>query len=205
MWYNKITNSNGGIILMTNAKNAPNAAANRFSARDLAFMSLMSVIIAVCAWITVPAAVPFTFQTFGIFLTLCLLGGKKGLLSITVYILLGLIGLPVFSGFKGGAGVLFGATGGYIIGFLLIGITFLIITKLFGEKIVPAIAALVIGDILCFAFGTIWYITVYNQKNEAIGLMTALGWCVFPFIIPDCIKLICAVFISKKIKSLIKI
>lgn len=190
---------------MTNAKNAPNAAANRFSARDLAFMSLMSVIIAVCAWITVPAAVPFTFQTFGIFLTLCLLGGKKGLLSITVYILLGLIGLPVFSGFKGGAGVLFGATGGYIIGFLLIGITFLIITKLFGEKIIPAIAALVIGDILCFAFGTIWYITVYNQKNEAIGLMTALGWCVFPFIIPDCIKLICAVFISKKIKSLIKI
>lgn len=189
---------------MTNAKNAPNAAANRFSARDLAFMSLMSVIIAVCAWITVPAAVPFTLQIFGIFLTLCLLGGKKGLLSITVYIMLGLIGLPVFSGFKGGAGVLFGPTGGYIIGFLLIGLAFIIITKLFGEKIIPMITALVIGDILCFAFGTIWFMIVYSQKNEAVGLMTALGWCIFPFVIPDCIKLICAVLIGRKIKSLIK-
>ena len=83
-----------------------------------AFTALTAAIIAVCAWITVPGPVPFTMQTFGVFLALRLLGGKRGSISVALYILLGAAGLPVFSGFKAGIGVLIGPTGGYILGFI---------------------------------------------------------------------------------------
>lgn len=80
-----------------------------------------AVIIALCAWISIPAAVPFTLQTFGIFLVLAVLGARQGSAAVIVYILLGLVGLPVFAGFSGGPGALLGPTGGYIVGFALIG------------------------------------------------------------------------------------
>ena len=94
---------------------------NRLSVRDMAFIAAMSAVIAVCAWITIPLAVPFTLQIFGVFMALRLLGGKKGTLSILVYIALGAVGLPVFSGFQGGIGVLAGPTGGDIAGVPLMG------------------------------------------------------------------------------------
>ena len=97
---------------------------NRFRVVDLTYMAVCAALIAICAWITVPAAVPFTLQTFAIFFVLSLLGGKRGTIAILVYILLGAVGLPVFSGFNGGLGALLGTTGGYIFGFLFIGLIF---------------------------------------------------------------------------------
>lgn len=89
------------------------------SIRDICFISIFTAIIAVCAQIniTMPAGVPFTMQTFAIPLAGVILGAKRGTLSVVVYILLGIIGVPVFTGFRGGFAVLFGATGGYIITF----------------------------------------------------------------------------------------
>ena len=88
-------------------------------ALDLAYIALMAALIALCAWISVPLGpVPFTMQTFGIFAALGLLGGRRGTLAFLSYLLLGIVGLPVFSGFSAGAGVLFGATGGYLLGAL---------------------------------------------------------------------------------------
>ena len=88
-------------------------------ALDLAYIALMAALIALCAWISVPLGpVPFTMQTFGIFAALGLLGGRRGTLAFLIYLLLGIVGLPVFSGFSAGAGVLFGATGGYLLGYL---------------------------------------------------------------------------------------
>lgn len=82
-------------------------------ALDLAYIALMAALIALCAWISVPLGpVPFTMQTFGIFAALGLLGGRRGTLAFLIYLLLGIVGLPVFSGFSAGAGVLFGATSG---------------------------------------------------------------------------------------------
>lgn len=79
-------------------------------ALDLAYIALMAALIALCAWISVPLGpVPFTMQTFGIFAALGLLGGRRGTLAFLIYLLLGIVGLPVFSGFSAGAGVLFGA------------------------------------------------------------------------------------------------
>ncbi|MBQ1422124.1 MAG: biotin transporter BioY, partial [Firmicutes bacterium] len=93
-------------------------ASNRLDTGDLALVALFAAVMAVCSWITVPAAVPFTLQTMGVFLAVGLLGGKRGTISVLVYLFLGAIGLPVFSGFAGGLGYMMGATGGYIIGFL---------------------------------------------------------------------------------------
>ena len=61
------------------------------------------------------------------------------------------------------------------------------------------IAALALGLIVCYAFGTAWFMLVYTRKVETIGLATALGWCVFPFILPDCVKLALAILIAKRL------
>ena len=81
-------------------------------AYDLVLIALFAALMALCAWVTVPYAVPFTMQTFGVFLALLLLGGKRGTICMAVYLLLGAVGLPVFSGFRGGVGALVGSTGG---------------------------------------------------------------------------------------------
>ncbi len=82
------------------------------SARNAALIAMMAVILCVCSWLTVPFTVPFTMQTFAVYCAFLILGGKRGLLAIGLYILLGLVGLPVFSGFRGGPGHLLGLTGG---------------------------------------------------------------------------------------------
>ena len=86
---------------------------------DMVYIAVFAVVMAICSWISIPATVPFTLQTFGVFLAVGVLGGKRGTLSILVYILLGAVGVPVFAGFSGGIGSLFGNAGGYIIGFLV--------------------------------------------------------------------------------------
>ena len=83
-------------------------------------IALCAALLAPCAWLSVPTQPPFTMQTFGVFLTLLLLGAKDGAIAIGLYILLGAMGAPVFSGFNGGMGALLGPTGGYIAGFLLL-------------------------------------------------------------------------------------
>ena len=93
-------------------------AATRSKTYDIVYIAVFAVIMAICSWISIPAAVPFTLQTFGVFIAVGILGGKRGTLSVLVFILLGAIGVPVFAGFSGGIGVLAGTTGGYIIGFL---------------------------------------------------------------------------------------
>ena len=93
-------------------------AATRSKTYDIVYIAVFAVIMAICSWISIPTAVPFTLQTFGVFVAVGVLGGKRGTLSILVFILLGAIGVPVFAGFSGGIGVLAGTTGGYIIGFL---------------------------------------------------------------------------------------
>ena len=83
-------------------------------------IALCAALLAPCAWLSIPTQPPFTMQTFGVFLTLLLLGARDGVIAIALYILLGAMGAPVFSGFNGGMGALMGPTGGYIVGFLLI-------------------------------------------------------------------------------------
>ena len=92
----------------------------RIKTLNLVYIALFAVLIAICSWLAIPTIVPITLQTLAVYLTVSLLGWKRGLAAICVYILLGLVGVPVFSGFRAGMGVLSGPTGGYIIGLSLI-------------------------------------------------------------------------------------
>lgn len=170
---------------------------------DLAYIAVGAALIAICSWISIPLTVPFTLQTFAVFFILAALGGKRGTFSILVYILLGAIGVPVFAGFSSGIGVLLGNTGGYILGFLLSGIVYLVLTKLFGERLPVQIIALVLGLALCYAFGTAWFMVVYTKANGAVGLGTVLSWCVFPFILPDLVKLALALTIARRVQPML--
>ena len=175
--------------------------------KDMTFTAIMTVLIAVCSWISLPIGnVPFTLQTFGVFCAVLLLGGKRGFFAVTVYILLGAVGVPVFAGFTGGIGILTGTTGGYIVGFLLLaGVYWLAEVMLEDKLILPVqVTALIFGTLLCYAFGTAWFIKVYSAQG-AIDLKTALSWCVIPFIIPDCAKLALAAVISNRLKKNVRI
>lgn len=171
---------------------------------DAVVIALFAALTAVCAWITIPSVIPFTLQTFGIFLCLGLLGGRRGTVSVLIYILLGLVGLPVFSGFKGGIAAIVGPTGGYIIGFVCSALVYWLITKLTNEKLYMQAVSFIIGLAVCYAFGTVWFVEVYSAKVEPIGYAAALSMCVLPFIIPDLIKIGFALLLIRLVKPKIK-
>ena len=171
----------------------------RFTTKDIAYIGLFVAVIAVCSWISIPTAVPFTMQTFSIFVTIGLLGMYRGTIAILAYILLGAIGVPVFAGFTGGMGALLGNTGGYIIGFIASGILAGLIIKQFGRKPVVMFLGMAAGLVACYAFGTAWFMYFYTRTAGAIGIMTALSWCVIPFIIPDLVKITLAIIITKRV------
>ena len=177
------------------------APAARLRTVDLAYVALFAVLIAVCAWISIPATIPFTLQTFGIFAALTILGGRRGTYATVVYLLLGAVGLPVFSGFQAGTGTLLGATGGFILGFAAQALVYWLITAHLGTSVPAMAAAGVISLAVCYAFGTIWFLTVYAQSTGPVSLGTALGWCVIPFILPDLGKLALAIALSLRLKK----
>ncbi len=171
----------------------------KFRTVELAYIALGAALIAVCAWITIPFTVPFTMQLFAVFFVLTVLGGRNGTIAIAVYLLLGSIGIPVFSGFKGGFGVLIGMTGGYLVGMLLIGLVYWLMTKLLKPSVWTELIAFAIGLILCYAFGTLWFSTLNGEKS----FYASLAVCVVPFILPDVLKLALAYFVGRKLRPLI--
>lgn len=172
--------------------------------KDILFISLSVAIIAICSWISVPFTVPVTLQTFAIFTIVGLLGMKRGTIAVLVYILLGAIGLPVFAGFTGGFGILLGSTGGYIIGFAFSAIVVGYITKVFGRRRLVLVISMIAGLLVCYLFGTIWFMYVYTKKTGPVGLAAVLSWCVIPFIIPDTVKIALAVFVVNRVSKHVK-
>lgn len=151
--------------------------------------SLFASLTAICAWVSVPVAdIAFTLQTFGVLLTLGVLGGKWGSVSIMIYLLLGAVGLPVFSGFQGGIGVLLGVTGGYIWGFLFSGLAYWALERM--GKLPAMVAALAV----CYLCGCAWFF-LYSGGGWVFILMK----CVVPYLIPDGVKLGLALNLSKRI------
>lgn len=170
---------------------------------DMAYISLFTVLIIICSWISIPTAIPFTMQTFGVFAAIMILGGKRGTLSILVYILLGAVGMPVFSGFKGGVGALLGTTGGFVFGFLFSALFMWAMESMFRKKKSVFFFSILVSLILCYAIGTLWFMKIYGREAGSIGIGAVLSWCVIPFIIPDLIKIGLAYALSKKIKKYI--
>lgn len=166
--------------------------------RVLSRCALFAALMCLCAWISLPLGdTAITLQTFALFLSLELLGGKYGSLVCMLYLLLGAIGLPVFSGFRGGFGMLLGTTGGYLWGFLACALLYWLITGLLGNRF--HLLGCLAGLVLCYALGTLWFYWVYLRAGSAVGIGFVLLKCVVPFVIPDLLKLFLALALAKKL------
>lgn len=160
--------------------------------RDMVRCAACAALMAVCAWLWVPLGeIAVTMQTFAVFFTLGILGGGKGTVACAAYLLLGAVGLPVFAGFQGGVGVLLGPTGGYLWGFLGAALLYRLL-----ERRLPRFPLMILGMILCYFCGTVWFLTVYTQA----GLWAVLLKCVVPYIIPDAVKLTLAWRLSRRLE-----
>ena len=179
-------------------------AKKRVSVYDLVMVALFAALIVVCAWVTIPGSVPFTLQTMGVFLAVGLLGGKRGTAAVLVYILLGAVGMPVFSGFSGGVGRLLGTTGGYIIGFLVAALAMWALEAIFGRAKWVLPVSMLLGLLLCYAFGTVWFLVLYTKTKGAISVVSVLSMCVIPFILPDLMKIALALLLTNRLGRFIR-
>ena len=169
--------------------------------RDVALVGLFAALTVICAWISVPLGpVPVTLQTFAVFLAAALLGPRRGTLAVGVYILLGVVGLPVFSGFKGLNHVTFG----YVLGFLPLGLLTAAAEKLFPGRKLALPMGMALGLLVCYLIGTVWFWYVMHFRGTEYGFGKILSLCVVPFLVPDLFKLGLAYFLSKKLAKYIK-
>ena len=169
--------------------------------RDVALVGLFAALIVICSWIAVPLGpVPVTLQTFAVFLAAALLGSKRGTLAVGVYILLGVVGLPVFSAFKS----LNPLTFGYVLGFLPLGMLTAAAEKLFPGKKLALPLGMGLGLLACYLIGTVWFWYVMRFRGTAYGFGKILGLCVTPFLLPDLVKMGLACFLAGKLKRYVK-
>ena len=157
----------------------------------------MAAIICVIGPISIPIGpIPVSFTSFAIFLAIYLLGVKGGTLSYLLYLIIGLIGLPVFSGFQGGVGKVLGPTGGYLIGFIFMALIGGLFISKFYDKIYMHIIGMVIGTLICYLFGSLWL-----SYQAGLSFIGALSIGVIPFIVTDIIKIIMVGIIGPKIRK----
>ena len=173
------------------------------STADMAVIALSTAMITVCAWISIPTVVPFTLQTFAMFMAGGLLGAKKGTLSVIVYLAIGLAGLPVFAQFSGGPGVLFGITGGYMIGFVFTALTVGLMCDKLGRKLWALAVSMVLGLAVCYIFGTAWYLAVvYGTEINIEKILSAISLCIVPYLPFDALKIALAAILVNRIAPL---
>lgn len=170
--------------------------------RDIAYIAVFTALIAVGAWIAIPTPVriDFTLQTLGVFLAVGVLGGRRGTLAVAAYLLLGAVGAPVFSGFSGGLSALVSPSGGYLVGFFFSALLMWGMEKALGTKTWMLALSMVLGLLVCYAFGTAWFMVVYPMGGEGVSLWTALGWCVIPYIPFDAIKIALAMALTAMLR-----
>ena len=178
---------------------------SKLSVRDMAYIALFAVMMAVCSWISIPYVVPFTLQTFAVFLAVEVLGGRRGTVAVLVYLLMGAVGLPVFTGFSGGIGHLLGSTGGYIVGFVFTALVMWGMERIPGNRTVVLTISMVLGLLVCYAFGTAWFVMVYARTTGPVGVWTAVGWCVAPYVVPDLVKLALALVLRRRLRRAIRL
>ncbi len=168
----------------------------------LSLCAMFTAITAVLSQIAVPlpfTPVPINLATLATFLAGGLLGPVFGAVSLTTYVVLGAVGLPVFAQFTGGVGIVVGPTGGYILGYITAAwLTGLLIQKL-PKGIFFSILSMSAGMLSCYLLGTAWF--MFQQK---VDLLAALAMCVVPFLIGDALKIVLAAFVVKAVNRFVK-
>lgn len=180
---------------------------NHSAILNLTVVAMSVALLTICSWISIPALgplVPFTLQTFAIFVIGGLLDFKSSMSSIVVYMLLGAVGVPVFSGFKSGFAALMGSTGGYIVGFVFTILIIQLFKHLKKESYLFMTIGMVIGMAVCYAFGTAWFYYVYTAGGSSTTIGGVFAICVFPFLLPDALKIALAVFVVNRLQIPLK-
>ena len=160
--------------------------------KKITLIGLLAACLCILAPVSFPIGViPISLATFAIYIIASLLVWHNTILVILVYIVIGAVGLPVFSGFRGGFSILLGYTGGYIFGYILMGLAISLLLKNNKNKLWMYPIAMLVGTIFCCLFGSIWYM-VESNNNLASTLVVA----VVPFILPDLIKIVVASYVT---------
>ena len=164
--------------------------------REMALIAVMAAVTCVLGPLSVPiGVVPISFTNLAVYLAIYVLGCKRGTISYIVYLLIGLVGVPVFSSFTGGVGKLFGPTGGYLIGFIFMALICGWFIDKFDCKLVPSFVGMVLGTIVCSVFGTVWL-----AYQAGMSFYAALAAGVLPFIIGDLVKMVIAAVIGPQVR-----
>lgn len=182
-------------------KDTQSTEKNTVNIRNLTTTALMCSVLCVVSPFSIPIGpVPVSLSLLAVYLCVFVLKKEQALTAVFCYILLGLAGLPVFSGFSGGVFKLFGPTGGYIIGYIpLVFITGFFVSKYKGSKWYMHIAGAVLGLIACYALGTVWFSFSMNTSfRESLTL------CVYPFIAFDLVKIMCAYIVGTTAKAILQ-
>lgn len=159
-------------------------------------IALLASVLAVLSQIILPIGpVPFSLALLGVFFIGSFLPPADASICIAVYLALGMFGLPVFAGFKGGPQTLLGPTGGYLLGYYAITIAVALAHR-YGRSIWTHLAAALGGLALCYLFGTLWFMLMSKTP-----LLPSLAMCVFPFIIPDIAKAVGAILLARALKA----
>ena len=175
-------------------------AKNKMKTQDLVKMALMAALIAIGAFITIPLGpVPFTMQNFFVFMAGLLLVPKYAGLSVLTYVIIGLIGLPVFAGFTGGPQIIFAPTFGFLIAFIIGAI---IISKLaYGQKsFIKILGVLILAEVVFYAIGLPYmYLVLTRVNGTPMTFQSTLAAGMIPFLIPDLLKAVFAALVAPKI------
>lgn len=164
---------------------------------QIAACAVMTAVLCVLGPMSIPiGAVPISLATFVLYLMVYILGTTGASISTLVYLLLGLVGLPVFSGYSGGFAKLAGPTGGYLVGYIFIALIGGIILKRSHANTVISALGLVLGTAVLYVFGTAWFVIL---MDVTVGY--ALTVCVLPFILIDLGKIVVATLIGKPVRS----
>lgn len=159
--------------------------------------AVFAALTAVCSQIQIPLAViPINLALFSVNLCAALMKKRYAALAMTVYLLMGLVGLPVFVGFQGGMGVLFGRTGGYIIGYVACAFLGALLMEKWGRAWWKMALSMAAGVAACYAFGTAWYMVLTKSP-----LWLSLSYCVFPFLPGDAVKIALAVALAGRLEK----
>lgn len=172
--------------------------------QSIIFIALFATLMCIGAWLHFPGPVPATMQTFVVFVAVGLLGTKNTFIMLSVYIALGAVGLPVFSGFTGGVGALTGPTAGFIWSFLLGVPVFYPAERYCPRKKSLVVLSYLLYILLHYIVGSLWYCRFTVGDISLSGVLSSSLVTVVPFIIPDGVKLLIALFTVNRLKRIIK-
>lgn len=178
--------------------NTENTQASKINTKQMALVGVMTAVICILApfSLNIPVSpVPISLGTLAIYFVITVLGMKRGTISVLIYILLGLVGLPIFSGFTGGAAKLFGPTGGYIVGYIFMALICGLFIDKWSDNLILSFLGMILGTAVCYLFGTVWL-----AYQASMSLTQALWAGVIPYIPADLVKLILAMLVGFQVR-----